>query len=64
MDARPSFSRTEREILDLLRGIHTTTRVTILMVTHSVQLVPYGERVLQMAGGTIVEAGRTHFASL
>jgi len=56
--------QTEKEIPELLRGIHTTTGVTILMVTHSVQLVPYGERVLQMAGGTIVEAGRTHFASL
>ena len=48
--------QTEREILDLLREIHATTGVTILMVTHSAPLVPYGSRALQMAGGTLVEA--------
>jgi putative ABC transport system ATP-binding protein/lipoprotein-releasing system ATP-binding protein len=49
--------QTEREILDLLREIHTTTGVTILMVTHSAQLVPYGSRVARMADGTLVEVG-------
>ncbi len=51
--------QTEREILDLLRDIHATTGVTILMVTHSTQLIPYGTRALVMAGGTIHADGRT-----
>ena len=45
--------QTEKEIMELLREIHTTTGVTILMVTHSSQLVPVGTRTLEMAGGAI-----------
>jgi len=55
MDARPSISRTEREILDQLLGIHITTGVTILMVTHSSQPVPSRSRMVEMAGCTRLE---------
>ena len=55
IDPRPSFSRTEREILDLLLGIHITTGVTILMVTHSSQPVPSRSRMVEMAGCTRLE---------
>ena len=45
--------QTEREIMGMLREIHASTAVTILMVTHTSQLIPYGTRALEMAGGTI-----------
>jgi ABC-type lipoprotein export system ATPase subunit len=45
--------QTEREIMEMLRDIHTSTGITILMVTHTRQLIPYGTRALEMAGGTI-----------
>jgi ABC-type lipoprotein export system ATPase subunit len=45
--------QTEREVMEMLREIHASTGVTILMVTHTSQLVPYGTRALEMAEGTI-----------
>jgi lipoprotein-releasing system ATP-binding protein len=45
--------QTEKEIMDLLREIHVTRGVTILMVTHTTQLVSYGTRAIEMAGGAI-----------
>jgi len=45
--------QTESEILGMLRAIHASTAVTILMVTHTRQLIPYGTRSLEMAEGTI-----------
>jgi ABC-type lipoprotein export system ATPase subunit len=47
--------RTEREIMDLFAEIHQQTGVTIVMVTHTTQLVAYGTRALRMAEGRIVE---------
>jgi ABC-type lipoprotein export system ATPase subunit len=46
--------QTEQEIMDLFQAIHGRTGVTIVMVTHTSQLVIYGTRSVQMAGGRIV----------
>ena len=45
--------QTEKEIMELLREIHLTRGITILMVTHTTQLVSYGTRAIEMAGGAI-----------
>jgi ABC-type methionine transport system ATPase subunit len=46
--------QTEHEIMQLLRDIYRRTGITILLVTHTSQLVSYGTRALQMAVGAIV----------
>ncbi len=46
--------QTEKEIMALLKEIHSNAGVTILMVAHSTDLVQYGTRAIQMAGGKIV----------
>jgi putative ABC transport system ATP-binding protein/lipoprotein-releasing system ATP-binding protein len=46
--------QTETEIMDLFRRIHRRTGITIVMVTHSTQLVPYGTRSVEMANGQII----------
>ncbi len=46
--------QTEQEIMDLFQAIHARTEITIVMVTHTSQLVSYGTRAIQMAGGRIV----------
>ena len=45
--------QTEQEIMQLLADIHHRTGTTILLVTHTSQLISYGTRALQMAAGTI-----------
>lgn len=45
---------TEREIMDLLKQIHDQRGITILLVTHTIELVSYGSQSLRMAGGEIV----------
>jgi len=45
--------QTEQEIMALLQEIHVTRGITILMVTHTTQLVSFGTRAIEMAGGTI-----------
>jgi putative ABC transport system ATP-binding protein/lipoprotein-releasing system ATP-binding protein len=47
--------QTEGEIMDLFAQIHAQTGVTILMVTHTTQLIRYGTRAIRMAQGRIVE---------
>jgi len=47
--------QTEQEIMSLFREVHTRTGVTILLVTHTSQLVSYGTRAFQMANGLIVD---------
>lgn len=47
--------QTEIEIMQLFRSIHSNTRITIVMVTHSIQLVSYGTRAVQMANGKIIQ---------
>jgi ABC-type lipoprotein export system ATPase subunit len=46
--------QTEREIMEMLRKIYASTAVTILMVTHTSQLIPYGTRAIEMAGGMLL----------
>jgi len=46
--------QTEREIMDLFRDIHARTGITVVLVTHTSQLVSYGTRAIEMAGGLIV----------
>jgi ABC-type lipoprotein export system ATPase subunit len=46
---------TEHEIMELFRGIHQQTGVTVLLVTHSAELGQYGTRSIRMAGGEIVK---------
>lgn len=50
--------QTEHEIMELFREIHLQTGVTVVMVTHTTQLVRYGTRAIQMANGQIVSANR------
>jgi ABC-type lipoprotein export system ATPase subunit len=47
--------QTEREIMDLFRDIHAKTGITIVLVTHTSQLVTYGTRAIEMASGVIVK---------
>jgi ABC-type lipoprotein export system ATPase subunit len=46
--------QTETEIMELFRGIHRDTGITIVMVTHTSQLLSYGTRWLEMAGGAVL----------
>jgi putative ABC transport system ATP-binding protein len=45
--------QTEGEIMALFKEIHGNTGITIVMVTHTTQLVSYGTRAIEMAQGTI-----------
>jgi ABC-type lipoprotein export system ATPase subunit len=47
--------QTEIEIMDLFQQIHHSSGITIVLVTHSTQLVVYGTRSIKMAEGVIVE---------
>ena len=44
---------TEREIMGLFQAIHADTGVTILLVTHTTELVSYGTHHVRMAAGQI-----------
>ncbi|MGE5620354.1 MAG: ABC transporter ATP-binding protein [Sphingomonadaceae bacterium] len=44
---------TEREIMELIRGIHLRSDITVVLVTHSSELVRYGTGRLRMAAGEI-----------
>lgn len=46
--------QTEHDIMELFRQIHTQRRLTIVMVTHTKQLITYGTRAVEMANGQIV----------
>jgi ABC-type lipoprotein export system ATPase subunit len=50
--------RTEREIMDLFQAIHAETGVTVVLVTHTTQLVDYGTRHVRMAEGRILAGER------
>jgi ABC-type lipoprotein export system ATPase subunit len=54
--------RTEGEIMDLFAEVHAQTGVTIVMVTHTTQLVRYGTRHLRMAEGQVVGEGDSRTA--
>ena len=58
--------KTETEIMGLFRDLHASLGLTIVLVTHTRQLVSSGMRSIEMAEGRIVEgsaasamAGRT-----
>ena len=46
--------KTELEIMELFRDLHTSMGITIMMVTHTRLLVSYGTRAVEMANGQIV----------
>ena len=46
--------KTELEIMELFRDLHVSLGITIMMVTHTRQLVSYGTRAVEMANGQIV----------
>lgn len=46
---------TEKEIMSLFSDIHSRTGVTIMMVTHTRQLIAYGTRAVEMAAGRLRE---------
>ncbi len=46
--------RTEREIMELFRELHHSLKITLVMVTHTRQLVSYGTRFVEMAEGRIL----------
>ena len=43
--------QTEQEIMQLFKQFFTERGLTILMVTHTSELLPFGTRALEMAGG-------------
>jgi ABC-type lipoprotein export system ATPase subunit len=43
--------------MELFRQIHTTTGITMVMVTHTSQLVRYGTRAISMAMGQVLNGG-------
>jgi ABC-type lipoprotein export system ATPase subunit len=47
--------QTEQEVMELFREIHARTGVTIVLVTHTSQLVSYGTTALRMSAGCITE---------
>lgn len=47
---------TEHEIMALIRRIHRERNITVMLVTHTMDLVSYGSRSVRMAGGEIVAA--------
>jgi ABC-type lipoprotein export system ATPase subunit len=51
--------RTEREILDLFAEIHAGLGVTIVLVTHTRQLLSYGTHAVEMAEGRIANGKET-----
>ena len=44
---------TERDIMDMLREVHSGG-TTILMVTHSTELIPYADRAMKMGEGSLI----------
>jgi ABC-type lipoprotein export system ATPase subunit len=46
--------RTEQEIMSVLRELHING-MTILMVTHSTELIPYVDRTLKLEGGNLAD---------
>jgi len=45
--------QTETEIMDMFQQIHIITGITIILVTHSTQLVRYGSQSIHMSRGMI-----------
>jgi len=52
-------SLTGQKILDLLRALNESARVTVVMVTHNVLAATYGDRTLEVQDGRIIRDVRT-----
>jgi putative ABC transport system ATP-binding protein/lipoprotein-releasing system ATP-binding protein len=50
--------KTESEIIDLFRELHASLGLTIVLVTHTRQLVASGMRSIEMADGRIVDGAQ------
>jgi ABC-type lipoprotein export system ATPase subunit len=48
-------TRTGATILDLVRDLNTTRRLTVLMVTHSAHAAAYANRIIEMRDGRVVQ---------
>lgn len=48
--------KTEQEIMELFRELHTRLGITVVMVTHTRQLVSYGTRFVEMVAGQIMNS--------
>ena len=46
--------QTEQEIMELFHDLHARLGITIVMVTHTHQLIPFGTRAVEMANGKII----------
>ena len=46
--------------MELFRDLHASLGITIMMVTHTRQLVSYGTRAVEMANGQIVNGAATN----
>jgi ABC-type lipoprotein export system ATPase subunit len=46
---------TEQQIMCILRDLHTRG-TTILMVTHSTELIPFADRIVRIEGGSLVDS--------
>lgn len=46
--------QTEAEIMEYFKQIHASREITIVLVTHSTQLIHYGTRSIQMASGQLL----------
>lgn len=47
--------KTELEIMDMFHGLHNRLGLTIMLVTHTTQLVSAGMRKIEMASGKIID---------
>jgi ABC-type lipoprotein export system ATPase subunit len=56
--------KTEAEITDLFHDLHASLGLTIVLVTHTSQLVSSGMRAIEMAEGRIVEASASRAGRL
>ncbi|OGO66324.1 MAG: hypothetical protein A2030_08880 [Chloroflexi bacterium RBG_19FT_COMBO_50_10] len=50
--------KTELEIMELFRDLHLSLGITVVMVTHTRQLVSYGTRAIEMSEGRIVNGNK------
>ena len=46
--------KTELEIMELFHELHANLKITLVMVTHTRQLISYGTRAVEMSEGKIV----------
>ncbi len=55
-------SQTEQEIMAILKGVNAAG-VTLLMVTHNLQLLPYASRTFRMDNGALIALDKQEGAS-